>query len=120
MAYKREWLTFMYRKTTNGHDDSFFLVDMSYFDGLKRDKQLEVEFNERERKLSTSRHSGHHHGETQHVFLNLTLTPYDIGTLERDEIVVKAKYRGKKLEFEINGFAKAEEYRQLYMADTRN
>lgn len=120
MAYKEEWLTFMYRKTNNGRDDSFFLVDMSYFGDLKRDEQLKLEFNKRERKLSTSRHSGHHHGETQHVFLNLTLTPYDIGTLERDEIVMKAKYRGKKLEFEINGFAKAEEYRQLYMLANPN
>jgi len=120
MAYKNEWLTFMYRKIKSGRDDAFFLVDMSYFDGLKRDKQLKLEFNKRERKLSTSKYSGRNHGEAQHVFGNLSLTRYDIGTLERDEFVVKAKYRGEKLEFPITGFAGAEEYRKLYMAANPN
>lgn len=120
MAYNNEWLTFMYRKIKSGRDDAFFLVDMSYFDGLKRDKQLKLEFNNRKRKLSTSKYSGRNHGETQHIFGNLSLSPYDIGTLERNEFIVKAKYRGEKLEFAITGFTQAEEYRKLYMATNPN
>lgn len=111
MAFKHEWLTFVYRKTRRGSDDTYFVIDMSQFGEVKRSKRLELKIGKRKSSLGTSRHATNRFGENLYPFTSLFLTSDDYEALNNGSLRIRAKYKGEKLDFEITGFKQAEDYR---------
>ena len=111
MAFKHEWLTFVYRKTKRGSDDTYFVIDMDQFGEVKRSKRLEMKIGDRKTSLGTSRHAANRFGENSYPFTSLFLTSDDYNALNNGSLRIKAKYRGEKLDFEITDFKQAEDYR---------
>ena len=111
MAFKHEWLTFLYRKTTSGRDDSYFLVDTSKFGKLKESKRLELNISGRNVYLNTSRLARQNFGAQLYPFTSLYLSPEDKSALNAGALRVKAKYRDENLDFDITNFKAAETYR---------
>jgi len=111
MAFNHEWLTFLYRKTKSGSPDTYFLVDMNQFKKLDKTRSLEININDRNIYLSTSRFATNNFGEGLYPFTSLFLTSEDLDSLNSGALEVKAKFKKEKLKFTITGFKQAEEYR---------
>jgi hypothetical protein len=111
MAFKHEWLTFVYRKTTRGSDDTYFVVDLSQFKKLKPSERLELKIGDRTTYLSTSRYATNNFGDKMYPFTSLYLTPGDYAALNNGSLRIEAEYRDEKISFDITGFKQAEDYR---------
>jgi len=72
---------------------------------------LEININDRNIYLSTSRFATNNFGEGLYPFTSLFLTSEDLDSLNSGALEVKAKFKKEKLKFTITGFKQAEEYR---------
>jgi len=114
MAFNHEWLTFLYRKTKSGSPDTYFLVDMNEFKSSDKTRSLEININDRNIYLSSSRYATNNFGDGLYPFTSLHLTSNDLASLNSGALEVKAEFKKEKLHFTITGFKEAEEYRTTW------